>query len=818
MECRADLHVHSRYSDTPSEWILRRVGSPECFSEPEEVYRSCRAQGMQLVTITDHDTIEGALAIAHLPGTFVSCEVTAAFPEDGCEIHLLVYGIDETRHREIQALRGNLYELRDYLLAERIPCSVAHALFRADERFGLGHFERLLVLFKTFEGLNGARHPRAGMVVRAVLANLSPGLVADLASHHGLDPRDPEPWRKHLTAGSDDHGGLYAASAWTETPEAADAAAYLDHLREGRARIAGETGSSLRLGRSLQQLGRLYLRRRAAGGGSGLLDELVRRLVAGEPPGAGDRLRIFTSGLRGSNRQDPSLRALHAALGGLPWQLPVGQSPDRRSFALSSALGHRLVWEAVAEAGRSATRGQLAEAPQALGLLPAAALCLAPYAAAFHTQHRDEDLVRAVAARFPAATLLRSRGDCRAWFTDVADEQAPAVQPLLAFADRLGRRPEALTVLTCGEPLPSGLPGRSFHPVGEMAPPEAGGQALRLPPVLEVVEHCERLGVEEVVIATPGPMGLAGWLTAWVLGLRLTVVQQLDLTAWLRRSSGSTLLEQLAAGWQRLLWTRADSVLVPDQRTAATVAAEGIAPDRIRLLPRAVDRRRFGPERCQPAFWRRRGLGVGCKILHVGPLTQRGPAEVLLEAFHRLAGEGHAAQLVIAGGGPALAELARRHRHPAILFTGPLAGDELARAYASADLYVDLASADLRGHRLFEALASGLPAVTDARAGAADLVHAHAAGLVLDTGRPEALLDALRLMVLDSPRRSAAARAAVQLARSLPGWDEAIGALWSEAPVRATPAVAAEIVASAPRGAAGSAGPPEEKAARRASG
>ncbi|HVS01972.1 MAG TPA: hypothetical protein VMT16_04315, partial [Thermoanaerobaculia bacterium] len=67
MEARADLHVHSKHSDRPSEWLLRQLATPECFTEPAAVYRLCRQRGMQFVTLTDHDCIDGALEIAHLP-------------------------------------------------------------------------------------------------------------------------------------------------------------------------------------------------------------------------------------------------------------------------------------------------------------------------------------------------------------------------------------------------------------------------------------------------------------------------------------------------------------------------------------------------------------------------------------------------------------------------------------------------------------------------------------------------------------------------------------------------------------------------------
>jgi len=111
---RVDLQLHSRFSDRPSEWILRRLGMPQSYSEPEELYRKLDAAGMTHKTITDHNRLDGALAIAHHPDVFLSEEVTTYFP-DGCKIHLLVWTLNEAQHDEIQTLRRNIYELAAYL-------------------------------------------------------------------------------------------------------------------------------------------------------------------------------------------------------------------------------------------------------------------------------------------------------------------------------------------------------------------------------------------------------------------------------------------------------------------------------------------------------------------------------------------------------------------------------------------------------------------------------------------------------------------------------------------------------------------------------
>src|SRR6201999_2332913 len=66
---RCDMHVHSTASELSKLGIQRSLSLPECATEPWEVYELAKQQGMDFVTITDHDTIAGALSISHLPDT-----------------------------------------------------------------------------------------------------------------------------------------------------------------------------------------------------------------------------------------------------------------------------------------------------------------------------------------------------------------------------------------------------------------------------------------------------------------------------------------------------------------------------------------------------------------------------------------------------------------------------------------------------------------------------------------------------------------------------------------------------------------------------
>jgi hypothetical protein len=132
---------------------------------------------------------------------------------------------------------------------------------------------------------------------------------------------------------------------------------------------------------------------------------------------------------------------------------------------------------------------------------------------------------------------------------------------------------------------------------------------------------------------------------------------------------------------------------------------------------------------------------------------------------------------------------------------------------------VELAGPDLRGQRVLDALACGVPVVVDEHAGVANLVREGAAGVTVDTADEGALASVLRLLIVDPPRRAAAARAARALARSLPGWEEALLPLLAEGP----PAAAGEgrDVAGGSRGASGPltprVNPPGATGSRRAS-
>lgn len=184
---------------------------------------------MDLVTLTDRDTIDGCLEyLDRHPKArhfFISGEITARDPRHGARLQVLVYGISEAQHRELARRRNDVRELLAYARAEEIPASLGpwfgdwHGDAPAD-----AFIRETLALFDLFEVANGAFTPDQNrMALR---------LAHEARGERGFG----------ATAGSGAHGPARAGRTGT-VAEADSRDGFLRALREGRARIAGEPGS-----------------------------------------------------------------------------------------------------------------------------------------------------------------------------------------------------------------------------------------------------------------------------------------------------------------------------------------------------------------------------------------------------------------------------------------------------------------------------------------------------------------------------------------------------------------------------------------------
>jgi predicted metal-dependent phosphoesterase TrpH len=219
---RVDLHCHSAASEISKLGVQRAVGLPECATPPREVYALAKRRGMDFVTITDHDTIEGVLEIADRPDVFISEELTARFRGEPQAVHVLCYGITAGDHEWLQAHSGDVELCAGYMLERDITCALAHPYYTVAAPLNARHRRRLAELFGVWEIRNGAR-----------ARELNRPAATYVATREAIG-----------IGGSDDHAGVDIGRTYSETPRARDPRELLAHVRAGNVLARGAHGSA----------------------------------------------------------------------------------------------------------------------------------------------------------------------------------------------------------------------------------------------------------------------------------------------------------------------------------------------------------------------------------------------------------------------------------------------------------------------------------------------------------------------------------------------------------------------------------------------
>lgn len=796
---RADLHVHSRHSDRAADWVLRRLDFPASCSAPLELYQRLRERGMDFVTLTDQNTIAGCLEIAHLPGVFLSEEVVTVFPEDECRVHVLVWGITEAQHRDISKVRESIYDLQKYLFAEGIAHAVAHPFHRVNGKLTALHLQKLSLLFRHFEGLNGRYHSLVSECASRCLGGLTPRQIEIFNARTGIDPTHDEPWRKVLVGGSDDQGGLAVARAFTETPGGGGVEAFLECVRDGRCAPAGRSGTPLAMAHGTYNTVIQYARERlpAKQGDPAmeLLEKITSRFMEGKNPtefSLMDKLGFVTQGIMTGKIFDLAKsgnmslwRQLSDALNHPDFQAAVARGTDgvaeveRRSFLIANTIANKLGYRFFSECVQQISGGKFLESIQsAIPLAPVAAL-LSPYIHAFRMPRRE--WLRESSLQVSGGVPEFLKNTKRAWFTDTLEDVngvATTIRKMTASGVAAGHD---ITIMTCrSEVADHGVPLVNFQPIGEFELPEYELQRLSFPPVLEIFDHLERGGFSEVIISTPGPVGLCALAAAKSLGLPTVGIYHTDFPQYVRILTDDSFMETLTWNYMHWFHSQLDLLYVNSEDYRKCWIERGIPAERLRILPRGLDTRLFDPAKRDPKFWVSRGLREGeVGMLFVGRVSKEKNLDVLVAALRRMEQGGARVRPLIVGNGPYMGEMKRLLKDG--IFTGYLAGEELARAYASADMFVFPSTTDTFGNVILEAQASGIPVIVSDVGGPRDLVGHGVEGMITRGLDADDLAASISRLAADGElrrRMGVAGRIRVE-GRD---WTEAFEQFWSASP------------------------------------
>ncbi|MGH2854884.1 MAG: glycosyltransferase [Solirubrobacteraceae bacterium] len=737
---RVDLHCHSAASEVSRLGVQRAVGLPECATPPEEVYELAKRRGMDFVTITDHDTIAGVMEIAGRPDVFVSEELTAHFRDEPQAVHVLCYGITPADHEWLQAHRADVEECAGYMRERDIVCALAHPYYTVGAPLTPRHRRRLAEMFGIWEVRNGAR-----------ARELNRPAAIYTSTHDGTG-----------IGGSDDHAGVDIGRTFTETPPARTPAELLEHLRAGRATARGEQGSAAKWAHAAIALAARALGRGTDPGSPGLDPRTVLRM-AERLLREGD----VRHGAVGSDLAPADARGLLRA-----WLAAVGlEELDERdliSYMQDERFTHADLHRRACRAHERKLRTAVESVVQAI-VSPAEGAGIDATGAAMAV---FEGCIAAIPYAPAAAFLGREKAKL--------DSREGEIPRVAIMADGIGSTHGVSR--TIEEIRLRGVPGfeievigtdpevdRRLSAVAEIDVPFYPGLRIGVPSLPAAVETLAEGAFDAIHVCSPGPVGVAGALVARAQGVPLIGSYHTELTAYAGLRSGEVRLADAMAMAVRAFYGTCDVVLSPSPASDEALREIGIGAERIARWDRGVDTARFDPALCGQLE-----LPGELNVLYVGRITREKGAEELAEAFLEAHSRDPRLHLVLAGGGPEQERVRERVGEHAT-FLGWLQGIELARAYASADIFLFPSATDTFGQVILEAQASGLPVVAVAAGGPLSLVEHRVSGL-LSEPRADALAECVLELAGSPLLRQRLAAVALSSVRGRT-WEAAMGRL-----------------------------------------
>jgi predicted metal-dependent phosphoesterase TrpH len=211
--------------------VMKRI-CRESYNDPREVYETLKRRGMDLVTVTDHDSIDAVESLRHHPDFFLSEEVSCA-TEHGTHLHMGVYGIEERDHADLQLRRDDLPRLIAFLNEKRLLFSINHVFSSLTGPRTEADFEDFSNKFPAVETRNGQ------------ILEVANRYAAEFAERNGRIPM----------GGSDAHTLASLGLTYTTVSGARTAAEFLEGMKQGRSQAAGISGDVWKLTKAVCAIG-----------------------------------------------------------------------------------------------------------------------------------------------------------------------------------------------------------------------------------------------------------------------------------------------------------------------------------------------------------------------------------------------------------------------------------------------------------------------------------------------------------------------------------------------------------------------------------
>jgi glycosyltransferase involved in cell wall biosynthesis len=352
----------------------------------------------------------------------------------------------------------------------------------------------------------------------------------------------------------------------------------------------------------------------------------------------------------------------------------------------------------------------------------------------------------------------------------IKDGVALTLNRLVAF---LQKRGVAVLVFAPAGPVAAFEPAGELVPVPSMAIPGRSEYRIALGFPAAARLRLTEFGPTLIHIAVPDILGYRALRYAEGQGLPVVASFHTRYDTYFR-FYGAGFLERIATAYLRWFYKRCRRVYPPSPSMAEIIRQERIS-QHIEVWARGVDSGLFSPARRDPSWRRSLGIGADDVVINFsGRLVKEKNTDLAVRVLTLLKKRGVVFRALFAGDGPEMK--AMQAALPEALFPGFLHGEELARAYASSDIFFFPSESETFGSVTLEAMASGLPAVNAMASGSNSLVVHGETGFIENPRDAGAFADRLETLANDGALRTRMGEKARQRALTF-SWDAILAGL-----------------------------------------
>jgi glycosyltransferase involved in cell wall biosynthesis len=241
---------------------------------------------------------------------------------------------------------------------------------------------------------------------------------------------------------------------------------------------------------------------------------------------------------------------------------------------------------------------------------------------------------------------------------------------------------------------------------------------------------------DEIIISTPGPVGMLGLLAAKLLHAKSIGIYHTDFTLQAQKIIPDESVAKLLENLVRVFYSAMDEIRVPTHEYIQILESRGFDLSKMKIFKRGIDVDLFAPHpKARLIFKKRYGLDDGFNLLYTGRISRDKDLAFLVNIYERLLVIDEKWNLLFVGDGPYLRDLkAKTRQYERIKFSGRMDYASLPEIYSGADLFVFPSTTDTFGMVVLEAQACGLPAVVSDRGGPREIIEDHKTGLVTEAG------------------------------------------------------------------------------------